>query len=166
MANDKLTLSLQQGEHAVLGAMAGDWQGTTRTWFEPGKLGNESAITGSIRVVLGGRFLLHEYECTFQDKPEHGMALYGYHIDEAMFEAAWIDDFHTGTAIQFAQGGSKGAGENFNVSGTYFAGEGEPRWGWRTEITQPDRDRLVIVMYNILPGGEEAKAVEFDYRRK
>lgn len=40
-----------------------------------------------------------------------------------------------------------------------------PRWGWRTEIEQPDDDRLVIVMTNISPDGEEAKAVEVEYTR-
>jgi hypothetical protein len=162
MANEKLSASIQDGVHARLAAMAGDWQGTTRTWFEPGQLANESAITATLRVVLGGRFVLHEYECTFQDKPEYGIALYGYHIDEAQFEAAWVDDFHTGTAIQFAQG----SGNEFNVAGSYFAGDNEPRWGWRTEITQPSPDHLLIVMYNIPPGGQEVRAVEFDYRRR
>lgn len=151
--------------HQQLAAFAGDWQGTTRTWFEPGKLANEAEVRGNLRLVLGGRFLLHEYECTMQGKPEHGLAIYGHHIDEKMYEAAWIDDFHTGTAIQFAQGGSE-RNEAFDVLGSYFAGDGEPRWGWRTEITQPERDRLLIVMYNIPPGQAEAKAVSFEYRRQ
>jgi hypothetical protein len=126
MANEKFETSLKEGAHARLAGMAGDWRGTTRTWFEAGKLGNESEIRGSIRVVLGGRFLLHEYECIFQGKPEQGIALYGYHLDESMFEAAWIDDFHTGTAIQFAQshghgqGQGQGRGDGFNVHGTYL----------------------------------------------
>lgn len=161
MSNEKLTASLKGGMHATFAAMAGAWQGVTRTWFGPDQLANEAPIRGTLRSVLGGRFLLHEYECTFDGRPESGMALYGYHIDEAQFEAAWIDDFHTGTAIQYAAG----QGGHFNVLGSYFAGAGEPRWGWRTEITQPADDRLLIAMYNIPPGGEAVKAVEFDYRR-
>ena len=162
MASEKLATSMHEGPHARLAALAGEWRGTTRTWFEPGKLANEAPISGSMRLVLGGRFLLHEYECTMQGKPEHGMALYGHHLDEGLHEAAWIDTFHTGSAIQFAQGGGAG----FSVFGTYFAGDGEPRWGWRTTITQPDDQRVLIVMSNVPPGGDEAKAVEFDYQRQ
>lgn len=161
MANEKLQASMKHGVHARLAAMAGTWHGITRTWFEPGKLANESEISGTLRLVLGGRFLLHEYECQMQGQPEHGMAIYGHHLDEGMFEAAWIDTFHTNSSILFSQGG----GDAFDVSATYFAGEGEPRWGWRTRITQPEVDRILIEMFNVLPGGEEARAVEFDYRR-
>lgn len=164
MGNERLEASLRDGEHAKLARMAGEWRGMTRTWFGPEQLANEAAVAGSLKLVLGGRFLLHEYECTFQDKPEHGMALYGHHIDESMFEAAWIDDFHTGTAIHFAQGAQRQDGV-FDVTGTYFAGASEPRWGWRTEIDQPVDDHLVITMFNVPPGGEAMKAVEFDYRR-
>lgn len=162
MINEKLAASLKEGAHAGLAAMAGDWQGTTRTWFGPDQLANEAPVTASMRLVLGGRFLLHEYTCTFNGKPESGLALYGYHIDEAQFEAAWIDDFHTGTAIQSASG----TGENFSVTGSYYAGEGHPRWGWRTEIRQDAADHLLVTMYNIPPGEAEVKAVEFDYRRR
>jgi len=161
MANEKFQASLSNGPHARLAAMAGEWQGTTRTWFEPDKLANEAPIRGSLRLVLGGRFLMHEYECTMQGKPEHGIALYGHHLDEGQYEAAWVDTFHTNTSILFSQG----SGESFNVFATYFTVPGEPRWGWRTTIEQPDDDHLLIVMYNCLPSGEEARAVEFDYRR-
>lgn len=161
MASDTLQASQANGPHARLAAMAGDWHGTTRTWFEPDTIANESSIQGSLRLVLGGRFLLHEYECRMQGKPEHGIALYGHHLDEAQHEAVWVDTFHTGTSILFSQG----TGEDFDVLGTYFAGQGEPRWGWRTTLSQPDDNRLLIVMYNRFPSGEEARAVEFDYRR-
>jgi hypothetical protein len=40
-----------------------------------------------------------------------------------------------------------------------------PPWGWRTEIAQPEPDRLVITHYNITPDGQEAMAIETDYRR-
>ena len=165
MGKATLQASMREGPHVRLAALAGEWQGTTRTWFGAGKLGNESPIRASLRLVLGGRFLLHEYECRMQGQPEHGLAIYGHHLDEGMHEAAWIDTFHTGSAIQFGQGQPGAGGDAFDVFATYFAGAGEPRWGWRTTITQPDEDRLLIVMYNVTPAGEQEKAVEFDYRR-
>ena len=38
--------------------------------------------------------------------------------------------------------------------------------GMVRSIEQPDDDRLVIVMTNISPDGEEAKAVEVEYTRR
>jgi len=39
-------------QHGHLFQLVGDWQGTARTWFEPGKIGDESPIAGSIRPIL------------------------------------------------------------------------------------------------------------------
>ena len=49
------------GAHHRLNLLAGDWEGTTRTWFEPGVLADESPMAGRIRPLLGGRFIRHEY---------------------------------------------------------------------------------------------------------
>ena len=51
----------------------------------------------------------------------------------------------------------------FGALGSYCAG-GE-RWGWRTEVSQPDPEHLDIRMFNITPAGEEALAVEVNYTR-
>lgn len=55
--------------------------------------------------------------------------------------------------------------ERFGALGSYGAGAGGERWGWRTEVSQPDAEHLDIRMFNITPGGEEALAVEVNYRR-
>ncbi len=55
MANDKLVASQASGgAHHRLGLLVGKWEGTSRTWFEPGELADESPIRGTIRTVLDG----------------------------------------------------------------------------------------------------------------
>lgn len=61
MGRKEFEASLSDGVHAQLARMAGQWEGRFRLWFEPGKLADESVQRGSIRVLLGGRVLLHEY---------------------------------------------------------------------------------------------------------
>lgn len=153
--------------HRLLARMAGEWEGVYRLWFERDMLASESTQRGALRSVLGGRFLQHDYTWDFDGRLYAGLALLGYHLDERRWECAWVDSFHTGTAILASRAERAGLPGHFAVLGEHCDGRRPPgeRWGWRTEIDQPDDDRLVIVMTNISPAGEEAKAVEVDYRR-
>ncbi len=166
MDRSELEDSLLRGAHRRLGAMAGEWQGTTRVWFEAdAPPAMEVAQRGTLRPLLGGRFLLHEYRYGEGGQAGEGMALYGLHLDAEAFESAWVDSFHTGTSILFSTAAAHAADARFAVTGRYGDGQGGPDWGWRTEIDQPDADRLVVTMFNIAPEGSEAKAVETRYRR-
>ncbi len=165
MGKAELETSLASGGHQRLARMEGEWSGTTRVWFEPDKPpARESPQHGSLRSVLGGRFLLHEYSTSFDGKEQQGIALIGLHLDEGTFECAWIDSFHTGTAIMFSV--AEAGDDPFAVLGSYGDGQGGPRWGWRTGIAQADDDTLVVSMFNVTPDGDESKAVETCYRRE
>lgn len=91
------------------------------------------------------------------------MALWAYHRDEQAFECAWGESFGTGTSIMFSTGQVNDG--RFTALGGYGASPGGERWGWRTEVSQPDAGHLNIRMFNLSPAGDEALAVEVNYRR-
>lgn len=163
MGTKQFAASKARGVHAELAKLVGQWQGTSRVWFEPGKLGEEATIQGGIREVLDGRFVVHEYHSQLMGHPQHGIAIIGYHLDEQRYECAWIDSGHMGSGIMFSV--SEKAASRTAVLGQYGGAAGPP-WGWRTEFELVEADRLLITAYNITPGGEEAKATEIDYRRQ
>lgn len=163
--NDQLQTSREPGgPHHLLNSLTGEWEGTTRTWFEPGVLADESRWTATIRPLLDGRSIAHEYSGSIGGKPLQGFALIGCNLITGMFEMALADSFHTGTSIMFCTGPRTEGG--FSVLGEYPDGAGGPPWGWRTDFELSEPDRLVVAAFNITPGGEEALAVETRYHRR
>ena len=49
----KFEESIESGIHAHLSILVGEWSGTTKTWFEPDVIGDESPMTGSVTNALG-----------------------------------------------------------------------------------------------------------------
>lgn len=163
MAEDKFKTSLEEGNHHMLNQLAGQWAGNTKVWFEPGKIGDESTYEGSIKPILGGRFMLLEYTGSFMGKPTEGMMWIGYNIAEQKYQSAWIDTGHMGTGIMLSEGDN---GPAFNVLGSYGYLGMEHRWGWRTTIELKDANTLVITAYNIEHGQTEQLALETVYTRR
>ena len=150
------------GAHALLAQLVGEWEGVTRTWFEPDKLADESMWRASIQPLLDGRFVLYEYTGMLVGEALHGYCIIGYNLVREQFEAAWIDQVHMGTGMMFSVGQKTEKG--FSVLGSYAVGQGNPDWGWRTEVLL-DGENLLVTAYNISPEGQEARGVETRYQR-
>lgn len=162
---EKFETSKSTGAHFQLTKLAGEWEGITRTWFEPDKLADESAVRGTMRPILGGRFILHEYQGSLGGKPLEGLAIYGYHLGLGKFQSAWIDSFHNGTAIMFSEGNSGDVLISMLGSYAYVTPKAVQHWGWRTEIEITNDDEVKITAYNVSPEGEEVKATETVYKK-
>ncbi|HJS17703.1 MAG TPA: DUF1579 domain-containing protein [Anaerolineales bacterium] len=144
--------------HHFLSQLSGGWAGTSKLWFEPDKLADESAVAGSIQLILDGRFALYLYQGSVEGESQHGMFTFGYNTTLDRYEASWVDSFHNNTAIMFCVG--KPVENGFSVLGSYPDPSGGPDWGWRTVVELLDADHLVITAYNIHPEFGEAKATE------
>jgi hypothetical protein len=163
--SQKLNDSKLNGSHFQLSRLVGDWKGTTKTWFDPSKLEDESPITGTMRLILDGRFIMHEYQSSFGDQSLSGIAIYGFDLNTQKYQCAWMDTFHNGTAIMFSKGNKGEEGINVLGSYAYITPETEQHWGWRTQLDIISDSEIMITAYNISPEGQETKATETNYSK-
>lgn len=154
----------EETPHQFLRSLEGTWRGMAKTYYEPDVLGDEFEWRGTIRPVLGGLFMLHEYEGAFDKTAHLGMAIIGYNTFHKRYEMAWVDTHHNGASILFSVGAKDDPRRS--VLGSYPAGDGSPDWGWRTELERRDDDTIVITAFNITPAGEEAVAIQTVYHRE
>lgn len=143
--------------------LIGKWQGSVRTWFEPGKLADESTVVGEFEELLGGKFVRHSYTGSMQGKPRTGEETLAINSVTKEIEISWFDSFHMNYALLFSRG--KANENGFSVFSKYDVAVGTPQWGWRTEFILIDADHLTIIAYNVTPEGEESKGVEINYQR-
>ena len=102
--------------HAFLAKKAGEWKIVTKMWMQPDTPPMESTGSGTVEMVLGGRYLMEKMSGTAMGMPFEGMGITGYDNMTGVVTMVWYDNMGTMTLI--ATGEYEKPGLPVGVSGT------------------------------------------------
>jgi len=127
----------------------GRFAGTNLLWFMPG---TPAHVSDGVLVVSADRVAV---EWAHEDVARQGeLVLRG---PAPSLCCHFSDTFHAvdGLVLHGHQQGS-----SVRLFGTYPAGDGSPDWGWRIVMDWAHPEQFSLRMYNVLPDGQEALAVD------
>jgi len=133
----------------------GPFAGPNRLWFMPG---TPAHLSDGVLEVTANRVSV---SWAHDGAPKQGsIALSG---PQPACRGDYTDTFHASSGMTLH--GYATAGSVF-LFGTYEAGDGSPAWGWRIVLDWCDPDHFGFRMYNVLPDGREALAVDLRGARR
>ncbi|NUM71378.1 MAG: DUF1579 domain-containing protein [Ignavibacteriaceae bacterium] len=139
-------------QHQAMAEGAGKWNTTIKWWMDPKA---EPAVTeGEVtaEMILGGRYLMEKHTSMMMGMPFEGMSLTGYDNTLGRFFSTWIDNM--GTGIMYSTGTWNEEKKRIEWQGTMT----DPMLKTEMPVKQyswhDGKDKMVMEMYVIVPGGE------------
>ncbi len=150
--------------HQELAKHVGDWTWELTSWPTPGAPAQKSSGTMSARTIMGGRYLVEDWNGTAMEMPFEGQAITGYDNAKGKYFSTWVDNF--GTGVMTSWGTRDDASRTMTMSGTFT----DPMTGkdqtTRSVGREVDDDHFTFEMYGPGPDGKEFKTMEIHAMRK
>jgi len=156
-------------KHRLLDPLVGTFEATMKMWMGgPGSPPSESKGKMTSRWVLGGRFVLQDFEGSLpmpgNPMPFTGTGLMGYDNFRNMYLGTWADSM--GTAILVMKGGAGRDGKTFDLYGEMDEPGLKVVGRMARFVTRViDRDHHVFEIYD-LHAGPDQKVMEIGYTRR
>ena len=155
-------------KHSTLDTFAGFWHGSKLLYLTDAPVASapdfrsDSSLAISRATASG---LLLRYTWSIDAKPQSGVLLLVWNLDQQTARAAWTDSWHSNAQLMDLNGSLTHTEDSVaaNLLGHYAAGDNT--WGWRICL-QLAADNALLEMHNVTPQGAESLAVRVDYTRE
>ncbi|HHN78395.1 MAG TPA: DUF1579 domain-containing protein [Phycisphaerales bacterium] len=152
-------------EHELLKAFEGTWKSEVKMWMDPSA--DPMVSTGVMKnsLILGGRFIEHDY--ANDDGTFFGKGHWGYNTVDERWEGTWLDSMGTGMMID--RGRYDPASETWTMTGEMTDPASGQVMKKRSLLIRHDDDHHTMEMYFTATAGEhagvETKIMEICYTR-
>lgn len=147
--------------HKKLEPFVGTFDVEVTWWMDPSQEPSKSKGKSKHTWILGGRYLLQEFEGSMMGAPFTGQGVTGYDNFRKEYFGTWIDSMST--SIMVSRGQVEGD------TWTYTGSMDDPMSGQTMEVTEKiilhDNDHHVMEMWMPGPDGKSFKNMEIHYRR-
>jgi hypothetical protein len=151
-------------EHALLARMEGVWETKIKIYVRPNKPPVESEGLYTLKMEVGGLFLVGDIKSKMLDADFQARTITGYDTFKKQYTGTWVDSMST--ALYTLEG-------SFDKTGTVYTevmrgpdpGTGKPM-RVRTVTEIGDKGTMLAKMYGARADGKEGLMMEISYTRK
>jgi hypothetical protein len=148
-------------EHENFKDMVGQWKIDAEYYWHNPEVPKRTQASASFKLLLGGRFVQHNFRDSVDGVPFEGIGIYGYDKMKNKFVGIWIDNM--GTGMMHTTGEMDEAG---NVVEHGESAMPQATMKLKMVSTPVKDDKFTYTMYRILPDGSEQRVMVLSYRRK
>lgn len=146
--------------HANFKRLAGRWNAEIVSYDDPSGKPQKSKGFSTIRVILGGRFMQHNFRGKFGGKNFQGMGITGYDNAQNKYVGTWIDNM--GTGMMQVEGKYDEKSNKLIETGTMVSPIGPMKFKMVSNYIS--NDKYTFTMSMVSPQGEK-KMMEISYTR-
>lgn len=149
-------------EHAELAKGVGEWDVKCHVYMGPGTDPIPMEASASARMVLGGRYLMQDFEGELMGEPFVGVLYMGYDPLKAEYFGVWMDNMGCAPSIATGAEDADGAIDMGGLLRDAMTPTGRPY----RHVSKPlGDDRALVQIYDSLPDGSEFLVMEMLYTR-
>lgn len=172
MMAEMMKLGQPGPNHEALKMFAGEWNATSK-WYMPGQPPSVSSAESKAEMVLGGRYVHHNYEGQFempgpdgkmQKMDFHGVGMMGYDNYQKKYVSIWTDNMST---MMFMETGDYDAAKHeFTMHSSYpDPMKGGQMTKSKSVIRFHSPDKYTLEMHKEMAPGQWHKEMEIEYVR-
>ncbi len=152
-------------EHEHLKRSIGKWDVKGKFYMMPGMPPDESTGTCEFRSILGGRFVIQEYNTTSPTLGEFsGFGINGFDRLKGKYVSVWADSM--GTGIYRSEGTADASGKKFTYMMKFLDPMTRQNKKAKMITEQVSDDKMTMKMWEVKKDGSERLELDITYTRQ